>query len=653
MESSVPEDGSLQPRVRLHNACLACQKRKSKCDGQHPSCCQCQKRGIQCVYQQRRFRGPGKSKEFAHKLEERLKRLEESLKSGTSSSTDEGHGDHVEDSPPPLPDSRTQEPTSTTFTQANALSQNPTALHMSPLERLCITESSANQQQLGNPTASFLQMHFIEFIRSTVKTDTFKMSLFSPPHSYNKVLTRLEDIVQDISDLYPLLEMSHLQELITPQESDDFVERSARMAICNASLALGVQCKTANSAYGELAPASWAYVKSAFSTVPLLLFQGSSELAYEAMLIVAIFMLGNADLHIASHLNTLAVRAYQMRELSRSHQGCVQDTEIQLRVFWTLASLDIDLAFRIGIPPMISDLSGKDFPAETPLDPAWYLEVPGMDHGVNIMRHRAELTRIQHDVYHQLPSSTAKHPSWQDLSMRAEILHRDLEKWKMNMPASFRPHEQYQPGRENLPLPVILMHFIYHDLKMKMQRMKGFTSVGDCTTSAQATIRLMHCLPTQQFAALWRVLVYPTSAALVLLAAASNDTTGLNAEPSVNGIRELTHYLSDMLLRKGCDLEKALPWFSRFESVAAAISAGDTAHEIREVHKSLSQVLSSDLDYLRLAQSFFGRMTVDDAVRIQELSETLQICWSPEDEFGPFVPDVLKPRTHNFDFTFA
>ncbi|EEU38292.1 uncharacterized protein NECHADRAFT_34736, partial [Fusarium vanettenii 77-13-4] len=41
-------------------ACLACQKRKSKCDGQRPSCCQCQKRGIQCVYQQRRFRGPGK-----------------------------------------------------------------------------------------------------------------------------------------------------------------------------------------------------------------------------------------------------------------------------------------------------------------------------------------------------------------------------------------------------------------------------------------------------------------------------------------------------------------------------------------------------------------------------------------------------------------
>lgn len=82
-----------------------------------------------------------------------------------------------------------------------------------------------------------------------------------------------------------------------------------------------------------------------------------------------------------------------------------------------------------------------------------------------------------------------------------------------------------------------------------------------------------------------RVLVYPTSAALVLLAAASNDTTGPNSEASVNGIRELTHYLRDMLSRKGCDLEKALPWFSRFEAVAAAISAGDTAHEIREVHK--------------------------------------------------------------------
>ncbi|KAJ4183816.1 hypothetical protein NW755_009355 [Fusarium falciforme] len=118
---------------------------------------------------------------------------------------------------------------------------------------------------------------------------------------------------------------------------------------------------------------------------------------------MAMFMLGNADLHMASHLNTLALRAYQACEVSRSHKGFVE-TQSQLRVFWTLASLDIDLAFRIGIPPIISDLSDKDLPTENTSDPVGYPEVRGMNCGADIVRMRAELARIQLDTYRQLLS---------------------------------------------------------------------------------------------------------------------------------------------------------------------------------------------------------------------------------------------------------
>ncbi|RSL60732.1 hypothetical protein CEP54_006584 [Fusarium duplospermum] len=663
MDNPVFEDGSSQPRARLHNACLACQKRKSKCDGQHPSCCQCQKRGIQCVYQQRRFRGPGKSKEYAHKLEERLKRLEESLKPGSSSSTEQvsigvtGDDDQVEDrsrSPSTLLDSRTQDPTSTASTQANALTQNMTTLHMSPLERSCITESS--NEIAGNlppgPPPSFLQMHFIEFVRTATTSDTFKMQLFSPQHPHSKVLSRLDDVVQEIREMYPLLDMGHFEELLTPQESDDFMDKAARLAIRNASLALGVQWKAANSAFGDLSPAAWAYFKSAFSTVPLLLFQGSSKLVYEAMLIMAMFMQGNADLHIASHLNTIALRAYQTCHLYSSRQDCVQ-AESQRRAFWSLATIDIDLALRLGIPPMISDLSSEDLPAENPSDPAWHLDVPGMDRGLNMMRLRAELARVQSDVYHQLLSTTARRSSQHELSMKAERLDQVLERWKATIPAIFQPRDEYHPGRDVLPLPVIMLHLIFYDLKMKLHSVASASSLDGCMASARATITLMHCLPTQQFAALWRVLVYPTSAALILLAAASNDVTGSKVEQSVSGIRELLHFISDMVSRKGCDAGRTLPWFSRFEEVTSGTKTQCSPIKYQEVHKHLSLVFSPGIDYLRLAQSFLGRMAADDAGRIQKLSEILEIPWLPEDEFGPFVPDCLKPKTHNFAFSFA
>ncbi|KAI8686789.1 Zn(2)-C6 fungal-type domain-containing protein [Fusarium sp. Ph1] len=660
MDDAALEDGSSQPRARLHNACLACQKRKSKCDGQRPSCCQCQKRLVQCVYQQRKFRGPGKSKEYAHRLEERLKRLEESLKPGSSSSTESfdvsggGHAGRVQDTS--NPPSALLEPTTTSMApaQANALSQNPTTLHLCPLERTCITEPSnqvPNIQQPG-PRPVFLQMHFIEFIRAVTETGASKMQLFSPQHGHSKILSRLDDIIQDISEMYPVLDMSHFQELLTPREPDNDVDKSARLAIGNASLALGIQCKTANSAFAELSPAAWAYFKSAFSTVPMLAFQGFSSLAHEAILIMAMFMLGSADLHMASHLNTLALRAYQTCEVSRSHKGFVE-TQSHLRVFWTLASLDIDLAFRIGIPPIISDLSDKDLPTENPSDPVGCPEVRGMNCGANIMRMRAELARIQIDTYRQMLSSAANRSSQQELSLRAERSDQDLESWKASIPSASHPREEYQPGRDILPLPVIVLHFIFHDLKMKLRSATGGNPLGDCIPWAWATIRLMHCLPTQQFAALWRVLVYPTSAALVLLAAVSNDVVGSHAQPAVAGIRELTCFLHEMSSTKGCDVGKLLPWFSRFEEVVARSIAHDSVHQHQEMQKHLSRVLSPGMDYLRLAQSFLGRMASDDAILIQTLSEILEIPWAPEDEFGPFVPDALKPKTHNFSFIFA
>ncbi|KAM0426293.1 hypothetical protein ACHAPT_008333 [Fusarium lateritium] len=259
----------------------------------------------------------GINKEYASKLEERLKRLEDSLKLGSSSTEQAGVslGGHEENmqggSEPPstLLGSSTQDLTNTASTQASALSQDLTALHMSGLEDVCTSgpsNESPNNQLSGPPPKSHLAMHFIEFIRTPVKTDPFKMTLFSPQHSYRSVLSRLDDIVQEIREMYPLLDMGHFEGLLTPRESDDFVDTSARLAISNAALAIGVQWKTANSAFEELSSAPWAYFKTAFSTLPLLLLQGSNELAYEAILIMAIFMLGNADLHMASHLNSLA-----------------------------------------------------------------------------------------------------------------------------------------------------------------------------------------------------------------------------------------------------------------------------------------------------------------------------------------------------------
>lgn len=75
-----------------NQACLRCQRRRIRCDGEVPSCASCLKQETPCHYTQRKRRGPGKryvvpalqanqskvfscSKQYVRMLEERLNKL--------------------------------------------------------------------------------------------------------------------------------------------------------------------------------------------------------------------------------------------------------------------------------------------------------------------------------------------------------------------------------------------------------------------------------------------------------------------------------------------------------------------------------------------------------------------------------------------------
>jgi Fungal Zn(2)-Cys(6) binuclear cluster domain. len=67
-------------RRRVAVACDACRTRKSRCDGKRPSCSLCQDLGFECVYTP----PPTAAniivqKDYLHRLEDRVKRLEESF----------------------------------------------------------------------------------------------------------------------------------------------------------------------------------------------------------------------------------------------------------------------------------------------------------------------------------------------------------------------------------------------------------------------------------------------------------------------------------------------------------------------------------------------------------------------------------------------
>lgn len=64
-------------------------------------------------------------------------------------------------------------------------------------------------------------------------------------------------------------------------------------------------------------------------------------------------------------------------------------------------------------------------------------------------------------------------------------------------------------------------------------------------------------------------------------------------------------------------------------------------------------VFTEHTDYLQLSQCLMGQVTRSYRPMISKLAESLGLNWVPIDKFGPFVPEVLKPYTFNFSFTFS
>lgn len=97
-----PQSEELSQSVHLSpRSCLACSKRKIKCDRNHP-CLSCAERGLTCIFPEntkRRPRGPGKKKAVGTKDADMKKRVSklESLLEHLSERLVRGHTLHIEE----------------------------------------------------------------------------------------------------------------------------------------------------------------------------------------------------------------------------------------------------------------------------------------------------------------------------------------------------------------------------------------------------------------------------------------------------------------------------------------------------------------------------------------------------------------------------
>ncbi|KAH7121659.1 hypothetical protein EDB81DRAFT_913927 [Dactylonectria macrodidyma] len=500
----------------------------------------------------------------------------------------------------------------------------------------------------------------------------FPMKTFIPLHAQADLVGLAVSTAEEIGDTYPLFTPGYVKALtdqVVHTSQANPVYEPTLWAVSSALVAIAMQWKAENSSLAQLSPMMWSHFKNAFSMLPYLITKGPGVLSFHALVLMAVFLHGCAETRLVAHLITSAVRVAQMAGIPIRNQGHDIPAELNLRAFWTIYALDVEISNRLTIMSVIDHHHlPLEVPSHHPPEPMTGSTVKQ----TRILDFQAGLATIRSKIHYQYILSIGQTRA---LASEIESLDRfdqQLDLWAQSLPPDFRPSGIDQIMPKQLSPSVILLHYQYYHSKSIMCSLRSVSQDGNPehsthlphdVSSARATIRLLGAIPLgqEQFFFIWRMLLHPLSMVLLLFYDVLRDPKSPGAESSVLAIEEFVDYLKRIIQELGCDVHRMLEGCTKMRRVAR--SAILPNHYLPVTHTSsnldptvlferLRQVLSSRKNYLSLAQRLMSDMPGSEDDMLMGLTKALAIDWDRNDAYGPFVPNILKADSYNFGFEF-
>lgn len=208
------------------------------------------------------------------------------------------------------------------------------------------------------------------------------------------------------------------------------------------------------------------------------------------------------------------------------------EVEQRRRIFWIIYLIDKDAALRSGRPPCINDDDcNVELPDEHPADGCGLL--PFKNGTFNLFRAMSRFSEIQSKVYMQLYSAKASKQTDGELLQAIGRLDKELEEWRMSVPAEIRPDDDVKDMTQNIKggtlVHLLVLHFAYYNCLTTIHRMsihhgywsnrlsdyaiaglsvhplnpRVFSSASLCVSAARATVALMEHLDPKDYSCIW------------------------------------------------------------------------------------------------------------------------------------------------------
>ncbi|KAL9612905.1 MAG: hypothetical protein Q9167_002538 [Letrouitia subvulpina] len=287
-----------------------------------------------------------------------------------------------------------------------------------------------------------------------------------PPR--DDALSLLKDFFENFNCMFPLFHEPTFMHLVEKQYSRQPYEGSGWWASFNIALAIAHRIRVmSNLVSQEEDNKAWLFLKNAMGVLTELTMRNQDLLSVQALLGMAMFLLGTPNPQPSFFLVAAAIRLANSIGLHKRGSGFnLNPVEIEQRkrVFWIGYLLDKDICLRSGRPPAQDDDDmNVELPSKDPSDNIGNIPLADGKGKTNLFRLMCTFAIIESKVYKNLYSTKASKQSDGALLNTIGELDKELEEWKDEIPLDFRPEHEIKASHTPLLLHVVVLHFAYYN----------------------------------------------------------------------------------------------------------------------------------------------------------------------------------------------
>ncbi|KAI4211349.1 MAG: hypothetical protein LQ351_005904 [Letrouitia transgressa] len=407
----------------------------------------------------------------------------------------------------------------------------------------------------------------------------FARRTYMPLPPRDEALGLLKDFFENFNCMFPLFHEPTFMHLVDMQYSRQPYEGTGWWASFNIALAIAHRIRVmSNLVPQEEDNKAWLYLKNAMGVLTELTMRNQDLLSVQALLGMAMFLLGTPNPQPSFFLVAAAIRLANSIGLHKRGSGFnLNPIEIEQRkrVFWIGYLLDKDICLRSGRPPAQDDDDmNVELPSKDPSDNIGNIPLADGKGKTNLFRLMCTFAIIESKVYKNLYSTKASKQSDGALLNTIGELDKELEEWKDEIPLDFRPEHEIKASHTPLLLHVVVLHFAYYNCLTTIHRMSVHHGYWTSRLSNYA-IQGLNARPLNPrvfSSAALLILYFPVSALVTLFANILQNPQDPRARSDVHLMNQVVNFLSLLAVtEEQGGVKRMLGVCSEFERIAKVV----------------------------------------------------------------------------------